>query len=56
MSGMTAEEYWRIKAHERLRFDKVVMSSEEKAEFERTHPMPTKEELMRRIRKARGEE
>ena len=56
MIKMTSEEYWREKAHEPLRFEKVIMTDEEMAEIERKHPTPTtEEELIRLVEEAGGD-
>jgi len=45
-------EYWNERADEPIRFEPVIMSEEEKAEFERKHPMPAPGEIEEILRKA----
>ena len=48
MIALTPEEieYWNERADEPLGFERVIMTAEEKIEFDKNHPMPTKEEIL----------
>lgn len=54
MTELTPEEieYRNERADEPIRFEPVIMTAKEKAEFERTHPIPTQEEIELLLREA----
>ena len=58
MTEMTTEEieYWNERADEPIVGRPVIMTDEERIEFERKHPMPTQEEIDRILREAGARE